>query len=107
MLQNCKETIRYINYVAISIFSCSVSAIFKCVDAYYPNDLDTQTFIMNTELAKYTKKERNFGYSTAIKALSKNDESYDQGLLFKNFYILNLIYIQFTNQNIYIYIYSL
>ncbi|KAL1203389.1 hypothetical protein V5N11_033171 [Cardamine amara subsp. amara] len=54
-----------------------ISAIFKCVDAFYPNDLDTQTIIINTELPKYTKKEGNFGHPTAFKACSKNDESYD------------------------------
>ncbi|XP_010476554.2 PREDICTED: uncharacterized protein LOC104755784 [Camelina sativa] len=62
-----------------------ISATFKCVDAFYPNDLDTQTFVINTELAKYTKKEGNFGHPTAMKGCSKNDENYDPGLLSKNF----------------------
>lgn len=56
-----------------------ISATFKCVDVFYPNCLDTQTFVINTELAKYTKKEGNFGHPTATKGCSKNDESYDPG----------------------------
>lgn len=56
-----------------------ISATFKCVDAFYPNCLDTQTFVINTELAKYTKKEGNFGHPTATKGCSKNDESNDPG----------------------------
>ncbi|WZY93041.1 hypothetical protein YC2023_065370 [Brassica napus] len=28
-----------------------ITAIFKCVDAFYPNDLDAQTFVINIELA--------------------------------------------------------
>lgn len=42
-----------------------ITATFKCVDAFYPNDLDARTFFINTELAMYAKKERNFGHPTA------------------------------------------
>ncbi|KAL0804987.1 hypothetical protein Bca101_097478 [Brassica carinata] len=28
-----------------------ITATFKCVDAFYPNDLDARTFFINTELA--------------------------------------------------------
>ncbi|XP_010445192.1 PREDICTED: uncharacterized protein LOC104727821 [Camelina sativa] len=54
-----------------------VTATFKCVDAFFPNDLNTQTFVINTELSMYTRKEGNFGHPTAIKGCSKNDENFD------------------------------
>ncbi|CAD5314694.1 unnamed protein product [Arabidopsis thaliana] len=36
-----------------------------------------ETYLINTELAKYTKKEGNFGHPTAIIGCSKNEENYD------------------------------
>ncbi|CAF2057402.1 unnamed protein product [Brassica napus] len=55
-----------------------ITATFKCVDAFYPNDLDARTFFINTELAMYAKKREILGIQQpAIKGCSKNDENYD------------------------------
>jgi len=35
-----------------------ITATFKYVDVFFPNDLNTQTYRINTELTKYTKKKR-------------------------------------------------
>ena len=81
-----------------------ITSTFKCVAAFYPNDLDAQTFVINTELAMYAKREGNFendldaqtfGHPIAIKRCSKNDENDDQNLFFENLCILNLFYILF------------
>lgn len=81
-----------------------ITSTFKCVAAFYPNDLDAQTFVINTEIAMYAKREGNFendldaqtfGHPIAIKRCSKNDENDDQNLFFENLCILNLFYILF------------
>nr|VDC70879.1 unnamed protein product [Brassica rapa] len=44
-----------------------ITATFKCVDAFYPNDLDAQTFVINTELVMYAKKREILGIQQPLK----------------------------------------
>ncbi|XP_020884646.1 uncharacterized protein LOC110229242 [Arabidopsis lyrata subsp. lyrata] len=56
------------------------NAVFKCVDAFFPNDLTTQCQVINSELAIYKNKEGNFGKQWAILCCEKED--YDPEMQF-------------------------
>ncbi|XP_010418925.1 PREDICTED: uncharacterized protein LOC104704562 [Camelina sativa] len=49
------------------------NAVFKCVSAFFPNDVNTQCQVINSELAIYKNKEGNFGKPWAIIGCQKED----------------------------------
>lgn len=56
-----------------------MNGFFTCVETFFPNDIDSQSDIVNVELLKYINKVGGFGRALAIVGCTKNDEKYDPG----------------------------
>ena len=56
-----------------------LDAVCSCLERLFPDDIEKQTRILMTDLAKYTGKEGAFGKLTAQKACENNNSTYDPG----------------------------
>ncbi|XP_073015997.1 uncharacterized protein [Primulina eburnea] len=65
------------------------NGFFTCVESFFPDDIDSQSEVVNVEFLKYINKEGGFGRALAKAGCTKNDEKYDSG---KNLiYFINFI----------------